>query len=90
MMANPISARLGSYFARPSVWGADVPRVTTVDLRVVAFALAAALVTGLLVGLLSAFQVPRRNLEEVLRTGSDATVGRPSRLLGLRCPVPAR
>ena len=86
MMANPISARLGSYFDRPSVWGADVPRVTTVDLRVVAFALAAALVTGLLVGLLSAFQVPRRNLEEVLRTGSDATVGRPRRLLGLPMP----
>jgi len=86
LMANPISARLGSYFARPSVWGADVPRVTTVDLRVVAFAVVAALATGLLVGLLSAFQVPRRNLEEVLRTGSDATVGRPRRILGLRMP----
>lgn len=85
-LAGPLSARLGSYFARPSVWGADVAREATVDLRVVAFALAIALVTGLVAGLLPAIRASRRNLADTLKTDADLRIGGPSRIWGLRLP----
>jgi predicted permease len=85
-LAGPVSARLGSYFARPSVWGANVAREATVDLRVVAFALAIAVVTGLVAGLLPAIRASRRNLVDTLKTDADLRVGGPSRIWGRRLP----
>jgi len=35
LLAGPLAARLGSYFARPSVWGENVSREAAVDWRVV-------------------------------------------------------
>jgi predicted permease len=83
LVAVPLSARLGSYFARPSVWGADVAREVAIDLRVVAFAVAISLVTGLVAGLLPALRASRRNLVETLKTGADLSIG-PSRHIGGR------
>lgn len=71
LLAGPASAWLGSYFARPSVWGADVARVAGVDLRVVAFAIGIAIATGLIAGLLPAIRASRRNLLDMLTPASD-------------------
>jgi predicted permease len=84
-LAVPISARLGSYFARPSVWGANVSREFTVDLRVIGFAFLVALLTGLLAGGLPAIQAMRRNVIDVLKS-DPAEWGRPRRFLGWRIP----
>ncbi len=86
VLAAPASARLGSYFARPSVWGANVAREATIDLRVVAFAVAVSVLTGVVAGLLPALRASRRNLVDTLKTGSDYAVGGPRRLLGWRVP----
>ncbi|MGD2152796.1 MAG: ADOP family duplicated permease [Gemmatimonadales bacterium] len=85
-LAGPLSARLGSYFARPSVWGADVAREASVDLRVVAFALAIALITGLVAGLLPAVRASRRDLVDTLKVDSDLRPGGPGRIYGRRLP----
>ncbi len=84
LMASPASARLGSYFARPSVWGADVAREVTVDMRVIGFAVVVSLVTSLIAGLLPALSVYRRDLNRLL----TERVGRPGvrRVLGRRAP----
>ncbi len=86
LVAGPLSRRLGAYFARPSVWGADVAREATVDLRVVAFALATAVATGMLAGLLPAARAWRRDLAGALRADASATTGGPSRFWGRRLP----
>jgi len=87
IVAVPLSARLGSYFARPSVWGADVPRKMEIDLRVVAFAIAISLVTGLVAGLLPALRASRRNLVETLKSGGAVAGGGPARRVwGWRLP----
>ncbi len=83
LLAGPLSARLGAYFARPSVWGANVAREAAVDLRVVAFALGLAAVTGVAAGLLPAVRARRRDLVATL--GRDAGPGVP-RLWGRRLP----
>lgn len=75
LLAVPASARLGSYFARPSVWGENVPRVATIDLRVALFALGLAIATGLLAGLVPALRASRRDLVAVLRADSSRSVG---------------
>ncbi|UCC71006.1 MAG: ABC transporter permease [Gemmatimonadota bacterium] len=85
-LAGPVSARLGSYFARPSVWGANVAREAAVDLRVVAFALAIAVVTGLVAGLLPAIRASRRDLVDTLKIDATLPIGGPSRIWGLRLP----
>ncbi len=85
-IAGPASARLGSYFARPSVWGANVAREVTVDLRVVAFAIAISLATGIVAGLLPAVRASRRNLVEMIKSSAEATTASPRRLLGRRLP----
>lgn len=83
VLAGPASARLGSYFARPSVWGETVARVATVDLRVIAFAVAVSVLTGLLAGLLPAIRASRRDLLDTLKT--DAAIAVPgARRIGAR------
>jgi putative ABC transport system permease protein len=86
VVAGPASARLGAYFARPSVWGANVAREATVDLRVVAFAMAIAVVTGVIAGLLPAIRASRWDLVTTLRADTDASTGVPNRFLGCRLP----
>ncbi len=86
LLASPLSARLGSYFARPSVWGANVSRVATVDLRVVAFAFCISLATGLLAGILPALWASRRDLVATIKTGSEGSSGAGGRLWGRRGP----
>jgi predicted permease len=85
-LAGPVSARLGSYFARPSVWGANVAREATVDLRVVTFALAIAVITGLVAGTLPAIRASRRNLLDTLKSDADLRIGGPSRFRALSLP----
>jgi len=86
LAAAPASARLGSYFASPSVWGENVARESTVDLRVVAFAVAIALLTGLMAGLAPALRASRHDVSETLKGGavpSDAGI----RWRGRRLPT---
>jgi predicted permease len=85
-LAGPVSARLGSYFARPTVWNMDVARESPVDLRVVAFAIGLSLATGLVAGLLPAVQALRRNLIDALKPEGRPSGGGPLRLRGLRLP----
>jgi predicted permease len=80
-LAVPVSTRLGSYFARPSVWGENVTRELVVDGRVLGFALVASLLTGLLAGILPAARASARNLVTSLKTGSGGGEGG-RRLLG--------
>jgi putative ABC transport system permease protein len=86
LFAVPATARLGSYFARPSVWGADVAREATVDLRVVAFALAVSVATGVVAGLLPALRASRRNLSVSLKAGTEMASGGSGRIWGRRLP----
>ena len=72
LLALPLSTRLGSYFARPSVWGANVNRELTLDGRVVLFTLGISLLTGLAAGLLPAIRASRRNLLGVLKGGGGS------------------
>jgi predicted permease len=88
LLAIPLSARLGSYFARPSVWGENVAREVSIDLRVVVFAIAISVVTGLVAGLLPALRASRRNLMESLNTDTDLCVARPRRVGNWRLPGP--
>jgi len=84
-LAVPLSGRLGSYFARPSVWGDNVSRELSMDGRVVAFALGVAVLTGVVAAGLPAFDVLRRGVAEVLK--SDLSGGdRRGRMLGVRIP----
>jgi len=86
LLAHPVSVRLGSYFARPSVWGANVAREAAIDLRVVAFALAISVVTGVVASLLPAVRASRRELVETLKSGGYASEGSPGRLRERRAP----
>ncbi|MCP4903287.1 MAG: FtsX-like permease family protein [bacterium] len=79
-LAAPLSARLGSYFARPSVWGANVSREAAIDWRVVLFALGVSLLTGLVAGFLPALRSSRRNLATTLRADAEMAAGLPRRL----------
>ena len=75
VVASPLSARLGSYFARPSIWGENVSRETALDLRVILFALGLAVLTGLVAGGLPALCATRRDLVSTLKADSDRSVG---------------
>ena len=85
-LANPATARLGSYFARPSVWGANVTREASIDVRVVAFAIAASVLTGLAAGMLPALRARRHDLLDTLKTTTATSGGVPRRILGRRVP----
>lgn len=84
-IALPASTRLGSYFARPSIWGANVPREFSLDLRVVGFAALVSLMTGLLAGALPALRSMRPDVMNVLRSGPTTGMAR-GRILGFRAP----
>ncbi len=84
-LAGPVTRRLGSYFARPSVWGENVTRVVSVDLRVVVFAIVVSIVIGLAAGLFPALRASRANLAAMLGAGAGS-VGSPRQILGLRLP----
>jgi predicted permease len=84
LAANPATARLGSYFARPSVWGSNVPREAAVGLGVVAFAVAISVLTGFVAGLLPALRVSRRNLVDTLKSDADVAVDGPGGIWGWR------
>ena len=87
VLASPVAGRLSSYFARPSVWGANVSRDLVVDPRVMLFALAAAVVTGVATGLVPALRASASSPGEALRAGGNRSSTRPharSRLPGTR------
>ncbi|HSG81471.1 MAG TPA: ABC transporter permease, partial [Gemmatimonadota bacterium] len=86
LLAGPLSGRLGSYFARPSVWGANVAREASIDLRVVAFAVGISVVTGVIAGLLPAFRASRRDLVDMLKRDTRGSAGSPVRVWGRRLP----
>jgi len=75
LLAAPAAGRLGAYFARPSVWGEHVPRVAELDFRVVVFAFAISVLTGLAAGLMPALWASGRNPLAVLKAGSDGSSG---------------
>jgi putative ABC transport system permease protein len=87
-VAGPAGNRLSSYFARPSVWGANVPREISIDLSVLGFAGLAAVLTGLLAGLVPALRASRRDPAPALKAGlgrsSERQIGGGTRLLGTR------
>jgi predicted permease len=83
-LAGPASSRLGSYFARPSVWGLNVPREVAVDLRVFGFVFALSVSTGLAVGMLPALQASRRNLVDALKAGGQTWMKGPRSPFGRR------
>jgi predicted permease len=86
-IAVPASARLGSYFARPSVWGETVSREFTLDHRVWGFAIGISLLTGLLAGSLPAIQAMGQNLMEVLKADPAERKG-PTGVFGRKTPGP--
>jgi putative ABC transport system permease protein len=75
LLAEPAARRLSEYFARPSVWGTNVPRWIELDPRVVLFAAGAALVSGLATSLVPALRLYGRDIAGVLRGGAGATAG---------------
>jgi predicted permease len=83
-----VGGRLSSYFAQPSVWGANVPRDIAVDPRVVGFALLAAVITGIVTGLLPAFRAashsPARSLAAGSAWASWGPTGKTTRIPGTR------
>lgn len=86
LLAVPLTSRLGSYFARPSVWGANVSREFSVDWRVVIFAVAISIITGIVAGLLPALRASGRHLMPTLQTDSVMSGGGHHRLWGIRLP----
>jgi putative ABC transport system permease protein len=79
VLAGPAALRLGSYFARPSVWGETVARRMTVDGTVVWFTLGAAVLTAALAGILPAWAASRRDVVGELKAGSGTGEGPPRR-----------
>jgi len=86
LLAGPAAARLGSYFARPSVWGANVSRTATVDLQVMGFALLVSVLTGLFAGFLPAWRATRGDVLAALKTDSAGSIGGQRRMGGRRMP----
>ncbi len=86
LLTAPVSARLGSYFARPSVWAETVPRETPVDGSVLGFSLLAALAAGVVVGLGPALRARREDGSAALRGAAGQAPGPVRRIAGLRLP----
>ena len=86
LLAGPASSRLGSYFARPSVWGENVARIASVDGRVLLWSFLATALAGLLIGSLPAWRSSRRNLMGTLRSSGTGAGTQPKTLFGWRLP----
>jgi putative ABC transport system permease protein len=71
--AAPAGRRLSSYFASPSVWGANAPREIALDPRVMIFALGVAVLTGVVTGVIPAFRVSGRSLGSALNSGGRSS-----------------
>lgn len=78
-LAGPLAGRLSSYFARPSVWGTNVPRDIVVDPGVLLFAFAAAVLTGVATGLVPAWQASSGSPAEALGTRGTGAEGSANR-----------
>ena len=74
LISIPLSARLGQYFARPSVWGENVARSFPTDGTVVAFGLGLALLTGVLATLPTLRAILRHEPKGALTPDSDVSV----------------
>jgi predicted permease len=85
-VAVPATARLGSFFARPSVWGEHVPREAVLDLRTVVFAVALSILVGLAAGVLPAHRASRRQLAAALKPEAAGSGAGPRRVGGRRLP----
>jgi predicted lysophospholipase L1 biosynthesis ABC-type transport system permease subunit len=68
-----------------ALWPGDLPRANEVQLdsRVLAFALAVSLASGLLFGLAPALRIPTRALEQTLRAGARTVAGGSRRWHGI-------
>jgi len=84
-LALPLTHRLGSYFERPSIWAENVAREYSLDGRVVAFAVLAAMVAGLLAGVLPVLDMARRGAADILKSETSQEEPR-RRVLGVRLP----
>jgi predicted permease len=82
VLAQPAANRLSAYFARPSVWGTNVPRLVEVDSGVLLFAVGLALLAGAATSLLPAVGLYVGDVANVLRGGARAGGGAPR--VGLR------
>lgn len=71
LVAVPLSTRIGSYFARPSVWGSNVSREMAMDVGLVITALCVALATGVLGGLIPSIRAGAGGLAASMRGGRD-------------------
>jgi predicted permease len=78
VLAEPMANRLSEYFARPSVWGTNVPRLIELDPRVVLVAAVVALLAGVVTSLVPAVRLFGRDLASVLR-GSAGSIAGPAR-----------
>jgi predicted permease len=85
-LAGPLSARLGGYFAQPSVWADNVPRALGIDARVAVFALLAAVLTGLLAGLAPGLRASRTNIVTTLKSEAGGALRGRRRIAGVRMP----
>jgi predicted permease len=75
-LAGPVSRRVGAYFARPSVWGANVAREVDFDPRVLFFVVGISIAAGVLAGVVPALRASRRDAAAALRrTASDRRSG---------------
>ena len=86
LSGGALGVSLAAVGIRPFVvfWPGSLPRAAEVhlDWRVLLFALAASLLTGLLFGLAPALHAPARELEQVLRAGARTVAGGSRRLHG--------
>jgi len=88
VLAEPAAHRLSSYFARPSVWGANVPREISLDLRVLVFGFALAVLAGIVTGIIPALKSSGKDPASALKAwgrGSlDGTGASRMRVLGTK------
>ncbi|MGD8329816.1 MAG: ABC transporter permease [Acidobacteriota bacterium] len=86
LLAGPLAARIGSYFARPSVWGENFARTVSVDAHVLLFALGVSVLTGLVAGVLPAWRATFGDALAILKADSAGAVGAGNRLGARRVP----
>lgn len=85
VLSGPVALRLGSFFARPSVWGENVARTMSVDGTVLLIGAATALAACLLAGLVPGAAAARGDVAEILRS-SGGHASPPYRVGRFRLP----